>query len=99
MGYSPWGHQESDTNEQLILSDTNERLILNTDKPVSRAFRKYSHPAAKKTPLSLTSLAMYRKKNLHFSSLSLLVISSGMAVSGAISIFYKIISNIFLLLF
>ena len=99
MGYSPWGHQESDTNEQLILSDTNERLILITDKPVSRAFRKYSHPVAKKTPLSLTSLAMYRKKNLHFSSPSLLVISSGMAVSGAISIFYKIISNIFLLLF
>ena len=99
MGYSPWGHQESDTNEQLILSDTNERLILITDKPVSTAFRKYSHSAAKKTPLSLTSLATYHKKNLHFSSLSLLVISSGMAVSGAISIFYKIISSIFLLLF
>ena len=33
---------------------------------MSRAFRKYSHSVAKQTPLSL---AMYHKKNLHFSSL------------------------------
>ena len=57
VGYGPCGHQESDTNG---------RPILITDKPVSRAFRKYSHSVAKQTPLSL---AMYHKKNLHFSSL------------------------------
>ena len=49
-GYSPQGRQESDMNE---------RLILITDKPVSRAFRKYSHSLAIKTPLSLTSLTTY----------------------------------------
>ena len=57
VGYGPCGHQESDTNG---------RPILITDKPVSRAFRKYSHSVAKQTPLSL---ATYHKKNLHFSSL------------------------------
>ena len=72
VGYSPWGHQESDTTEQRMLSSLGHKTILlplhTTTRPsfgfYNHLRREFSHLLPGKSQPSLIGLLKPRKANL-----------------------------------